>query len=222
MLKPTRILRYAAATNSNAWSQTLSLPKTSFPARPVTEDLLRYRTKCSDDLYTWQKENRTFVDEKGQNNIFVLHDGPPYANGAVHVGHALNKILKDLIVRTNLSRGKRVEYRPGWDCHGLPIELKALQSHTNGSGQSPGSQGRRDSATSDKEAAAATDALRPLSIRELAKELASKTIEQQKSAFRSWGVMGDWDNPYTTMQKDFEIRQLNVFKEMVAKGETRP
>lgn len=221
MLKATRILRYASATNSNVWSQTLSLPKTTFPARPLTADLLKYRSQCSDELYARQKEARPAEDESGRNNTFVLHDGPPYANGAVHVGHALNKILKDLIIRTNLSRGKRVEYRPGWDCHGLPIELKALQSHVEAGKED--ARGKRDTATEVTAASSKSrPGLGPLEIRQIARQLATRTIEDQKSNFRAWGVMGDWDNAYTTMQKDFEIRQLNVFKEMVAKGKVRP
>lgn len=204
MPQPTRILRAAAA---NAWAQTLSLPKSTFPARPSAAELLKYRSQCADELYAWQKENRPAKTEDGKDNTFILHDGPPYANGAVHVGHALNKITKDLVVRSNLSRGKRVEYKPGWDCHGLPIELKALQAHREVN--SAGTEGQ--------------DAgLSPLGIRKAAKELATKTIEEQKNAFRSWGVMGEWDAPYKTMDLDFEIRQLGVFREMVAKGEVGP
>ena len=162
------------------------------------------------------------MDEGGSDNTFVLHDGPPYANGAVHVGHALNKILKDLIVRTNLSRGRRVEYRPGWDCHGLPIELKALQARAE-KGVEDGSNGkRRDSAVSADTAARLDADLGPLGVRKEARELALKTVETQKENFRAWGVMAEWDNPYLTMQQDFELRQLNVFKEMVSKGKVGP
>lgn len=213
MPQPTRILRAAAA---NAWGQTLHLPKSTFPARPSAEELVKYRTKCADELYAWQKENRPAKTEDGKDNTFVLHDGPPYANGSVHVGHALNKVLKDLVVRSNLARGKRVQYKPGWDCHGLPIELKALQAHREG--------GTKNSledypAKEAKGAAAASAAgLSPLGVRQAAKELASRTIEEQKNAFRSWGVMGEWDTPYKTMDPDFEMRQLSVFREMVQKG----
>ena len=217
MPNPTRILR-AAATNQ--WSQTLHLPKSSFPARPSTAELLKYRTACSDDLYAWQKENRPAKTEDGKDNTFILHDGPPYANGAVHVGHALNKITKDLVVRSNLARGKRVEYRPGWDCHGLPIELKALQAHRETS------TGQEKSSLKDslaKEASALSDSgLGPLGIRKAAKALASRTIEEQKNAFKSWAVMGEWDEAYKTMDPDFEIRQLAVFRDMVEKGKVGP
>lgn len=145
------------------------------------------------------------MDKDGEDNTFVLHDGPPYANGAVHVGHAINKILKDVIVRTALSRGKHVEYRPGWDCHGLPIELKALKA------SSGAESGKKDISGS-------LPKIDALTIREMARNLAATTVQEQSKSFQSWGVMGDWDKPYLTMNKDFEIRQLQVFKEMVAKG----
>lgn len=77
---------------------------------------------CFAGLYRWQRENLSI------DNEFVLHDGPPYANGDLHMGHAINKILKDIILRQNIINGRRVHYRPGWDCHGLPIELKAMSS----------------------------------------------------------------------------------------------
>ncbi|GAB7338425.1 hypothetical protein MBLNU457_4714t1 [Dothideomycetes sp. NU457] len=215
MFRQTRYLRYAASP-SKTWADTLHLPKTQFPARPATEDLRKYRKQCADDFYKWQKEHRPAKDANGNDNTFVLHDGPPYANGDVHVGHALNKILKDLILRTNLSSGRRVEYRPGWDCHGLPIELKALQSQP-AQEQSKLPNGDPDS-TKELAGAKTSVHMQPLNIREAARKLAAKTVEDQKAAFQSWGVMGEWDSPYLTMNKDFEIRQLKVFRDMVAKG----
>ena len=211
LLSPSRILR-AATQNASGfkWSETLALPRSAFPARPSAAQLEQYRQRCADDLYAWQKENRP----KTQQASFVLHDGPPYANGAVHIGHALNKVLKDLILRWNLSKGKRVEYRPGWDCHGLPIELKALQARRANEQQA--------SALRDKpkqEAAVASGAgMSASDIRGIARTLASSTIEKQKASFREWGVMGDWDKPYKTMDLEFEITQLEVFREMVRKG----
>jgi isoleucyl-tRNA synthetase len=148
-----------------------------------------------------------------------LHDGPPYANGVVHVGHALNKVLKDLMLRSELSRGKRVQYRPGWDCHGLPIELKALQQP-----KTPGKQAKSSKDSPAQEAKAAAHASSKMSaseIRTAARKLASETVEVQKKSFREWGVMGEWDEPYTTMSADFETRQLGVFREMVRKGRTK-
>ncbi|KAK5126728.1 hypothetical protein LTR85_009662 [Meristemomyces frigidus] len=205
MPSPSRVLRAASTIK---WSETLNLPKSTFPARVSAEELGRLRGRCSDELYAWQRTNRA------KENEFVLHDGPPYANGAVHVGHALNKVLKDVILRWELARGRRVHYRPGWDCHGLPIELKALQQAIT---RSNGAKALQDAPK--QEAAVATGTgMSAREIRRRARELATETIETQKESFRSWGVMGEWDAPYKTMDKEFEIRQLGVFREMVRKG----
>ena len=166
------------------------LPKTKFPLRvknPIkNESFIRETAKWS-QLYKWQQEDRAHSDN------FVLHDGPPYANGAPHMGHALNKILKDIINRYKLLRGYRIEYRPGWDCHGLPIELKAC----------------RDGDFVSKSA---------IEIRSKASQFAETTLNQQKEAYRNWGCIGDWDNPYTTMAKEYEANQISVFYEMYKKG----
>jgi len=121
----------------------------------------------------------------------------------------LNKILKDVILRVNLSRGKQVHYKPGWDCHGLPIELKALKAGGEGGDESLQDRGKISQLGSHNDA---------LDIRRRAKALAEETVSEQSEAFQSWGVMGEWEKPYLTMDKGFEIRQLNVFKDMVAKG----
>jgi isoleucyl-tRNA synthetase len=182
-----------AATRSlgASWSSTLRLPKSPFPPRPLPEKVAPYLRRCTDELYSWQKNARSSPDA----TTFTLHDGPPYANGPLHVGHALNKITKDVICRFELGQGKRVSYIPGWDCHGLPIEIKALQAQ--------------------KKDAASTDAV---NVREAARELATATVEQQMRGFKEWAVMGDWDNAYKTMERDFEIRQLEVCKTMFEKG----
>jgi len=212
---PSRILRAAATQQPPRkadWGKTLNLPRSSFPARPTAAQLETYRQQCADELYVWQRANRAkSLEQSGARagNEFVLHDGPPYANGAVHAGHALNKILKDIIVRSQLGRGKLVSYRPGWDCHGLPIELKALQARSDAGEQSK----------AQKEAGVG---IPPAEIRRTASSLASKTIDEQRKEFRGWGVMGEWDAPYKTMDSDFEIRQLGVFREMVKKGTVRP
>ncbi|KAK4637218.1 Isoleucine--tRNA ligase [Fulvia fulva] len=235
-ISPSRILRAAShdnralldkirevAQHKDNWSDTLSLPKSKFPPRPSAEQIESARQRCADDLYAWQRANRprTIVRERDGtseeiDNEFVLHDGPPYANGAVHVGHALNKVLKDLMLRTELGRGKRVQYRPGWDCHGLPIELKALQQPKS---PGKGAKAMKDSPGQEaKAAAAASSQMTATDIRAAARKLAGETIEVQKKSFREWGVMGEWDAPYKTMDKDFEMRQLGVFNEMVRKG----
>lgn len=124
----------------------------------------------------------------------MLHDGPPYANGSLHIGHAVNKILKDMVLRHQVQNGKRVAYRPSWDCHGLPIEMKAVG------------------------AAPSDDGVGPVEIRRAARRLATKTVAEQMKGFRSFGVMADWGNKWTTMDRDFEIRQLRVFQKMVRRG----
>jgi isoleucyl-tRNA synthetase len=217
---PSRILRAAVQKPATIkWSETLALPKSTFPARPTALQLEQYRQRCADDLYTWQRANRPQVIQSANgdkvDNDFILHDGPPYANGAVHVGHALNKVLKDLVLRSQLAKGKRVHYRPGWDCHGLPIELKALQAQRTETTQS---EALKDAPNQEKVAAAMGQEMGATQVRKIARELASTTIEIQKASFREWGVMGEWDTPYKTMDLEFEVKQLEVFKEMVSKG----
>ena len=177
-----------------SWASTLRLPRSAFPPRALLADRQEYLKRCSDDLYAWQ---RTAPSAKP---TFTLHDGPPYANGSLHIGHALNKILKDITCRVQVSHGRRVNYVPGWDCHGLPIELKALQRQKE--------KGQIDNASQ----------LGAVSVRRAARQLAQDTVEEQKAGFRQWAVMGDWDNAWKSMDKDFEIRQLKVFKSMVDQG----
>jgi len=182
MLLPTRPLL--------SWSKTLHLPRSTLPARPPLPS--PYLKQSTDELYAWQQRTRTAAAGHGQ---FVLHDGPPYANGELHVGHALNKILKDIICRFEVARGKRVSYVPGWDCHGLPIEVKALQAlHTT------------------------HDALTPAAVRQAARRLAERTVEIQRAGFREWAVMGEWESAWRTMDQSYVLRQLGIFKEMVDKG----
>jgi isoleucyl-tRNA synthetase len=136
------------------------------------------------------------LSQQNPGDTFTLHDGPPYANGALHVGHALNKILKDIINKTALLQGKRARFVPGWDCHGLPIELKVLQG------------------LSSSERAALT----PLSLRQKAHAYALEQVEGQKVGFRRWGIWADWDQPYLTLQTSYEAAQIGVFGAMVLAG----
>ncbi|KAL8670318.1 MAG: hypothetical protein Q9168_005134 [Polycauliona sp. 1 TL-2023] len=176
------------------WQSTLRLPKSPLPAvsAPVPKQS-EYLQRCTDDLYQWQQDTR-----KG-NPGFVLHDGPPFANGPLHIGHALNKVLKDITCRFQLALGKRVTYVPGWDCHGLPIEIKAIE------------KAKERNTTLDVSAD-------PIQIRKAASLLATDAIAKQKAAFQQWGIMADWKNPWKTMDPDFELRQLEVFSTMVKKG----
>lgn len=223
LFSPSRILRAATHNASTVkWSETLALPRSAFPARPSAVQLEQYRRRCADDLYKWQTIHRPQIirDSLGKetDNDFVLHDGPPYANGAVHIGHALNKILKDLVTRWNLTKGKRVQYRPGWDCHGLPIELKALQAKWTKEEQASSLK----DAPKQEAAVAAGAGMSASDIRRIARALAIDTIEKQMASFREWGVMGEWEQPYKTMDLEFEISQLEVFREMVRKGRVAP
>jgi isoleucyl-tRNA synthetase len=127
---------------------------------------------------------------------FTLHDGPPYANGALHVGHALNKILKDILNKHALLNGRRARFRPGWDCHGLPIELKVLQTLS--------SEERRG--------------LTPIELRRRARAYALEQVEIQKAGFQRWGIWGDWDQPYLTLNRDYEAAQIQVFGRMALAG----
>ncbi|CAB4478517.1 unnamed protein product [Rhizophagus irregularis] len=171
---------------SKLYSDTLLLPKTNFPLRAdaANREIL-FQDRCSKDLYKWQIENNP-------KEMFILHDGPPYADGS----HALNKILKDIINRYKVLHGYKVNYIPGWDCHGLPIELKALKELRG----------------VDK------SSLTPLQIRDVAKKSALEALEIQRKEFISWDIMGDWENPYRTLDKEYEVRQLQVFHNMMKKG----
>ncbi len=136
------------------------------------------------------------LSQAPERERFTLHDGPPYANGALHVGHALNKILKDVINKYALLQGKRARFIPGWDCHGLPIELKVLQALSSSERQ----------------------ALTPISLRQKAHAYALEQVEGQKTGFRRWGIWADWDQPYLTLNKDYEAAQIGVFGQMVLAG----
>ncbi|KAF9179541.1 hypothetical protein BGZ51_006846 [Haplosporangium sp. Z 767] len=172
------------------YAPTLLLPKTDFPLRADAAVRERsFRKRCTNDLYEWQRENNP-------GELFVFHDGPPYANGHLHIGHALNKLLKDYVNRQRVMKGFKVDYRPGWDCHGLPIELKALT----------------ELKVTDR------SNLSPTQVRAVAQVTAQSAVDSQREEFSSYAVMGDWENGYKTMDKDFETRQLKVFYEMMNKG----
>ncbi|KAG0338836.1 hypothetical protein BG004_007058, partial [Podila humilis] len=175
------------------YASSLLLPNTTFPLRgdAVNREHL-FRQRATSDLYRWQTENNP-------GELFILHDGPPYANGPLHLGHALNKTLKDFINRQKVMKGHKVDYRPGWDCHGLPIELKALATFTH----------NEKSFKQD---------YTPVDVRSVSMATATAAIEAQKADFLSYGVMADWDNAYKTMDRDYEVQQLNVFFGMMKKG----
>ncbi|NEQ13195.1 MAG: isoleucine--tRNA ligase [Moorea sp. SIO3E2] len=178
-------------TASKSYKDTVNLPKTEFNMRANA-------IKREPELQKFWAE-QTIYERLSQNNpgeIFVLHDGPPYANGSLHMGHALNKVLKDIINKYQLLQGRKVRYVPGWDCHGLPIELKVLQAMKLEERQQ----------------------LTPIKLRRKAKKFALKTVEQQSKGFQRYGVWGDWENPYLTLNPEYEAAQIGVFGQMVLKG----
>lgn len=174
-----------------AYKETVNLPKTKF-------DMRANANKREPEIQKFWAENQIY-ERLSQNNpgeIFILHDGPPYANGSLHIGHALNKILKDIINRFQLLQGRKVRYVPGWDCHGLPIELKVIQNMK----------------------AQERAGLTPLNLRHKARDFALKTVQEQSQSFQRYGVWGDWEHPYLTMTPEYEAAQIGVFGQMVLKG----
>ena len=178
-------------SNAKSYKDTVNLPQTDF-------DMRANASKREPEIQKfWQDEQ--IYEKLAQNNpkeLFILHDGPPYANGSLHIGHALNKILKDIINKYKLLQGYKVRYVPGWDCHGLPIELKVLQSLKS----------------SEKEG------LTPLKLRQKAHDFALQTQKEQCEGFKRYGVWGDWENPYLTLQPEYEAAQIAVFGKMALKG----
>lgn len=173
------------------YTKSVNLPSTDFPMRgnlPQREpETMQYWEEI--DLYNKLKEKN-----KG-NTPFILHDGPPYANGDLHMGHALNKILKDIIVRYKNLQGYYAPYVPGWDTHGLPIEQQAIKKlginrHEAG----------------------------PVKFIEACREFALSHVENQKAQFKRLGIIGDWDNPYLTLSNDYVAKQIEIFGEMAKNG----
>lgn len=177
---------------SQDYNSTLNLPKTDFPMRaglPKSEPVT---------LKNWEEENlyENLMKINDGKPLFVLHDGPPYANGNIHLGHALNKILKDFIVRYKNMAGFKAPYVPGWDTHGLPTELKARQKAGVGNSAE----------------------ISIVELRKMCEEFVTGYIDDQRSQFKRLGVIGEWDNPYITLKPEFEAEQIRVFAEMAEKG----
>ncbi len=174
------------------YKSTLNLPKTAFPMRgnlPQNEPK-RYRKWFENGVYEKMKSNR-----RGER-LFTLHDGPPYANGKIHIGHALNKVLKDIIVKDNYFQGYAVRFTPGWDCHGLPIEQQVEK----------------------KLGKAKKERLPKTKIRELCRQHAAKFVEVQKEGFKALGVIADWERPYVTMDFRFEADIYRTLCRVASKG----
>lgn len=176
---------------SQDYKATLHLPATDFPMRgdlPKREPDTLARWEA-DDLYAQLRANA-----KGRP-LFVLHDGPPYANGAIHLGHAVNKILKDIIVKSKYLAGFDAPYIPGWDCHGLPIEIAIEKKY--------GKVGVK---------------LDAVEFRQKCREYAESQIDLQRKDFKRLGVIGDWDNPYKTLDFRFEANEIRALAKIVANG----
>lgn len=173
------------------YNATIKLPSTDFPMRgnlPQREPELIKR---------WEDERIYYkmIDKNRGNQSYILHDGPPYANGDIHIGHSLDKILKDFVIKYKNMRGFFAPYVPGWDTHGLPIEQQAIKKlginrHEAG----------------------------PVKFRQACREFATKYVSNQKEQFKRLGVLGDWDHPYMTYTNDFVAKQIEIFGEMAEKG----
>ena len=171
------------------YSETINLPDTDFSMKAglAENEPKRLETWEDSNLYQRIQENRQ------DQPLFVLHDGPPYANGDIHIGHALNKVLKDILVKFKTMQGYRAPYRPGWDCHGLPIEHKVTteQPETKKEGQ--------------------------MAVRKACREYSLKHVDIQRKQFKRLGVLGDWDDPYLTLTPEYEAEILRNFRRLVEK-----
>jgi isoleucyl-tRNA synthetase len=173
------------------YKDTVNLPQTDFSMRANAI------IKEPEIQKFWQEQSiYENLSANNKGDVFTLHDGPPYANGTLHMGHALNKVLKDIINRYQLLRGRKARYVLGWDCHGLPIELKVLQNMK----------------------AEERASLTPLQLRKKAKEFALQTINEQATGFKRWGIWGDYENSYYTLKPEYEAAQIGVFGRMALKG----
>lgn len=173
------------------YKDTLLMPKTEFPMRgnlPKREPEIQAK---------WEEQNIYKMVQKRTEGrpLFVLHDGPPYANGDIHMGHALNKIIKDMIVRFKSMSGYHAPYVPGWDTHGLPIETALTKNKKV-----------------DRKKMSVAE------FRKLCEEYAYEQVDRQREQFKRLGVRGDWENPYITLTKGYEAQQIKVFGEMAKKG----
>jgi isoleucyl-tRNA synthetase len=177
-----------------SFKDTLLLPKTDMPIAanlPASEPAV-YAKWQNEDVYGRMTRH-------GSGDAFVLHDGPPYANGDIHIGHALNKILKDFVVKLQYFSGRGVRFQPGWDCHGLPIEQAVYAKIRLGGGNMPCFKD-------------------PKVVKSMCRKYAEEQIEKQKAQFKTLGVLADWDNHYDTMAPYFEVMISNRLKELQNKG----
>jgi isoleucyl-tRNA synthetase len=178
-------------TEPGSYKNTVNLPQTKF-------DMRANAVKREPEIQALWRTEQLYekLADGNPGEPFIIHDGPPYANGDLHVGHALNKILKDIINKYQTLQGRKVRFVPGWDCHGLPIELKVLQTLK----------------PEEKKA------LTPIGIRKKAAGFAKETINKQREGFKTYGVWADWEHPYVTLDPAYEAAQIGVFGKMFLKG----
>ena len=174
------------------YNKTLNLPKTDFPMRASLPQ------REPEFLKKWNENDqyKKLMDYNEGKSLFVLHDGPPYANGDIHIGHALNKTLKDFIVRYKNMTGFKSPFVPGWDTHGLPTELAARK----------------------KAGITAESNISDLELRKICRDTALGYVNLQRESFKRMGIIAEWDNPYITLKKEFEQEQIKVFANMASKG----
>lgn len=177
---------------SQDYNSTLNLPKTDFPMRA------NLPTNEAETFKLWEENNiyEKLMKKNEGRPLYVLHDGPPYANGNIHMGHALNKVLKDFVVRYKNMSGFKAPFVPGWDTHGLPTELKARS----------------------KAGVNSSEELDDVTLRTMCKEFVLGYIDDQRNQFKRLGILADWEKPYITLDKEFEAKQIEVFAEMADKG----
>lgn len=176
-----------ADTNKHQYKDTLNLPRTDFPIRAHARE---NDPKIVDRWSSEQLATRAMECNAG-NQQFILHDGPPYANGHIHLGHAYNKILKDIITKARRMMGYHVPVVPGWDCHGLPIEQKVASDQPE---------------------------LSSRALKSACREYALRWVETQCREFKRLGVLMDWQHPYVTMSYDYEASILKAFANLYSDG----
>ncbi len=206
------------------YKDTLNLPRTSFPMKA---DLARREPEIQ---ARWEKEKiyQKIREARAGAPVYLLHDGPPYATGDLHIGTVMNKVLKDIVVRYKTMEGMDAPFLPGWDCHGLPIEHKVMQALGRvapaGETTARNATGKMSSTPKEK-AASGTQALgadlkskTPAEIRQACREYAQKYVEFQREQFKRFGVFGDWENPYLTIDHKYEAGVINVLGRIVENG----
>ena len=176
--------------SADSFRDSLLLPQTDFPMKA------QLSKKEPEIIQQWREKKiyEKIVERRKSAELFFMPDGPPYANGAIHLGHVLNKVLKDIVVKYKNLNGKKAPFVPSWDCHGLPIELEALKKHDQ------------------------TDALSSKKLREECRKTAHFWIQKQKESFERLGVLADWEKPLLTMSPHYTAEEVRAFAKLVRKG----